>query len=80
MKNLEDNNAGGKQNIVTSHRHYIPTYFHSFLFAVIKGLSIYRHVAKCSLIQEMSQNLLSITEWRCRIYGLQQNVTKYNGI
>ena len=29
----------------------------------------------------MSRNVQSITEWRCLIYGLQQNVNiKYNGI
>ena len=28
----------------------------------------------------MSRNVQSVTEWRCPIYGLQQNVTKYNRI
>ena len=43
----------------------------------LKGLSIYRHVAKCrDLILGMSRNVQSTTEWRCLIYGLQQNVKK----
>ena len=47
----------------------------------MNGLSIYQHVAKFRYrIQGMSQNVQSITEWRCLIKGLQQNVTKYNRI
>ena len=42
---------------------------------------IYRDVAKCRyLIQGMSRNVHSVTKWRCLIHGLQQNVTKYDGI
>ena len=48
----------------------------------LKGLSIYRHLGKCMyLIQRMSRNVQSKTEWRCLIYGLQQmlqNITEFS--
>ena len=71
-----------KKIILASHRHYLPTCIRSCSYAVTKSMSIYRHETndcRC-LIQGMLRNVKNITEWRCQIYGLQQNVIKYNGI
>ena len=70
-----------KGSIIASQLRYILMHLRSCMYAVIKGLSTYRHVVKCTyLIQGTFQNEPNKTEWRCLIYGLQQNVTNYKGI